>query len=325
MLCVSLPGLSLHAPYVGVNLYLSAPGADVLPPHTDPYDVFILQLWGSKTWTTCVPLMPSDLEEGVKLSDADRAELYEIRKHHPDGCTAHTEEAINTEGMECTRHTMGPGNALYMPKGVVHFAHTSPDQTAAHLTIALPMKGYTMGDLFHFLAEGAETELPEIQELVESGCNALQIALKNSMVNMPFSPKGLIWRMPLAALNLPPPCGDDFSCMLASPEVAERVRLELQQAVEQSEAVYHLADELEVAFASDCKLSEASMTFVERLRLANGVVTAALAGGEFRNRLQEFLSKRLRFVSHSALLAHERYSNARIASMGVYVLVERDA
>ena len=42
-------------------------------------------------------------------------------------------------------------------KGVVHVAHTSSDLTAGHLTISLPMRGYLLGDLFKFLADGTDT------------------------------------------------------------------------------------------------------------------------------------------------------------------------
>jgi len=38
-----------------IHLYASAPGAQVLPPHTDPYDVLVWQLTGTKHWRACVP------------------------------------------------------------------------------------------------------------------------------------------------------------------------------------------------------------------------------------------------------------------------------
>ena len=39
-----------------VHLYhATQPGSRALQPHTDPYDVLVLQLQGSKVWTTCVP------------------------------------------------------------------------------------------------------------------------------------------------------------------------------------------------------------------------------------------------------------------------------
>ena len=39
-----------------IHLYVSAPGAKVLDPHTDPYDVMVFQIQGTKNWTACVPV-----------------------------------------------------------------------------------------------------------------------------------------------------------------------------------------------------------------------------------------------------------------------------
>ena len=45
-----------------IHLYASAPGAQVLPPHTDPYDVLVWQLTGTKHWHTCLaPTLPVPL------------------------------------------------------------------------------------------------------------------------------------------------------------------------------------------------------------------------------------------------------------------------
>ena len=38
-----------------VHLYCSASGSQVLNPHTDPYDVLVWQLQGTKRWRACVP------------------------------------------------------------------------------------------------------------------------------------------------------------------------------------------------------------------------------------------------------------------------------
>jgi len=39
-----------------IHLYVSSPGAKVLEAHTDPYDVLVFQVKGSKNWTACVPV-----------------------------------------------------------------------------------------------------------------------------------------------------------------------------------------------------------------------------------------------------------------------------
>ena len=38
---------------VGINAYLSAPGAVALKPHTDGHDVAVLQLQGRTRWNVC--------------------------------------------------------------------------------------------------------------------------------------------------------------------------------------------------------------------------------------------------------------------------------
>ena len=102
----------LSAPFVGINLYLSKPDANVLPPHTDRYDVFVLQLWGKKTWNTCIPLEPSF------RSEADRAELHEVRQDREDGCTRYDKtELLSDSSMGCNEFEMSSGDTLYMPKG----------------------------------------------------------------------------------------------------------------------------------------------------------------------------------------------------------------
>lgn len=41
---------------VSLHMYVSAEGAQVLDPHTDPYDVMAFQISGTKNWTACVPV-----------------------------------------------------------------------------------------------------------------------------------------------------------------------------------------------------------------------------------------------------------------------------
>ena len=65
-----------------IHLYCSAPGAQVLPPHTDPYDVLVWQLTGSKSWRACVPreeLASRTFNVSSPLSDAQRCLLQELR------------------------------------------------------------------------------------------------------------------------------------------------------------------------------------------------------------------------------------------------------
>jgi hypothetical protein len=100
-------------PHVGMNLYLSQGDSNVLPPHTDMYDVFVAQIYGWKKWTTCVSKTP------VYFNEAIRAELYESQRGLANGCTNYEESNLKgDDGMHCEDFLMGPGDVLYMPKGV---------------------------------------------------------------------------------------------------------------------------------------------------------------------------------------------------------------
>ena len=50
-----------------IHMYVSAPGAKVLEPHTDPYDVMVFQIQGSKNWTACVPVEEVGLLVGYEM------------------------------------------------------------------------------------------------------------------------------------------------------------------------------------------------------------------------------------------------------------------
>ena len=95
------------APSVGMNLYLSRGDSNVLPPHTDRYDVFVIQIYGWKKWTTCVSKTP------VHFNEAIRAELYESQRGLTDGCTNYEESNLKGDnGMQCQDFLLGPGDVL---------------------------------------------------------------------------------------------------------------------------------------------------------------------------------------------------------------------
>ena len=108
-----------------IHLYCSAHGAEVLGPHTDPYDVLVWQLQGSKSWRACVPKEELGLRTfnvSEPLSDAQRCLLQELVRDNIRGCTSYTVDDQKT--LECEEFTMAPGDVIYMPKGVVHHALT---------------------------------------------------------------------------------------------------------------------------------------------------------------------------------------------------------
>ena len=108
-----------------LHLYVSAAGARVLKPHTDPYDVLVWQLVGKKEWRACVPreeIALASYGEGANLTDAQRCLLQELAKENIVGCTSYT--VNDTHSLVCEDFTMAPGDFLYMPKGVVRHAFT---------------------------------------------------------------------------------------------------------------------------------------------------------------------------------------------------------
>ena len=67
----------------------------MLPPHTDPYDVLVWQLTGSKSWRACVPreeLGSRTFNVSRPLSDAQRCLLQELVRDNIGGCTSYTVE-----------------------------------------------------------------------------------------------------------------------------------------------------------------------------------------------------------------------------------------
>ena len=131
---------------VGINAYFSAPEATALKPHTDPYDVLVIQLQGHKRWKVC--LAATDKTAAAdSMTESDAAEVLELKKHNPLGCTR-VEGALEDPELACKELVMGPGDVLYLPKGVVHTATTVNDTVSAHLTISLKRDGLRWGDLF---------------------------------------------------------------------------------------------------------------------------------------------------------------------------------
>ncbi len=118
-----------------IHLYCSAAGSRVLSPHTDPYDVLVWQLAGSKAWRACVPRDELGRAAGgmaagaagaagaaSRLSDSQRCLLQELARESIRGCTRYS--VNDTDSLRCDDFTMGAGDVLYMPKGVV--SHTAP-------------------------------------------------------------------------------------------------------------------------------------------------------------------------------------------------------
>ena len=96
-----------------MNLYYTPPGSAAYPPHYDTHDVFILQIFGEKTWRLH--------DSPVFLPFPE--ERDEARDRPPAGDPK-------------TRFRLVPGDVLYLPRGAVHSAeaHQLP---SLHLSLGL--------------------------------------------------------------------------------------------------------------------------------------------------------------------------------------------
>ena len=96
---------------VQTNVYLTPPEAQGFAPHWDTHDVFVLQISGTKQWSiydtkVSLPLRGQRFERGTPPGDlSDEFEL-------------------------------GPGSAVYLPRGLMHSAR-STGEASLHVTLGL--------------------------------------------------------------------------------------------------------------------------------------------------------------------------------------------
>ena len=96
---------------VQTNVYLTPPDAQGFAPHWDTHDVFVLQVSGTKRWSIYdtkvrLPLRGQRFEAGTPPGD------------------------VNDE------FELGPGSAVYLPRGLMHSAR-STGQASLHVTLGL--------------------------------------------------------------------------------------------------------------------------------------------------------------------------------------------
>lgn len=196
---------------VSFNLYLSAPDATALKPHTDPYDVLVVQLAGAKQWQIC-PAATS--RETVGMTESDAAEVLELQKHKPLGCNQ-VDDALSDADLQCRPQRMDVADVLYLPKGVVHTA-TAEDGMSAHLTISLGRDGLRWGDLFSAVCKHHADAGKQYR-----GCDSLQqLAMA--------VPAGVAWHRPF-----PVWLGD---AVVSTPEVWQHFALLKQQLEHEADA-----------------------------------------------------------------------------------------
>ena len=96
---------------VQTNVYLTPPDAQGFAPHWDTHDVFVVQVSGTKRWSIYdtkvrLPLRGQRFERGTPPGDV-------------------------TDEFE-----LGPGSAVYLPRGLMHSAR-STDEPSLHITLGL--------------------------------------------------------------------------------------------------------------------------------------------------------------------------------------------
>ena len=96
---------------VQTNVYLTPPEAQGFAPHWDTHDVFVLQISGTKRWSIY----------GTKVSLPLRGQRFE--RGTPPGDVSDEFE-------------LGPGSAVYLPRGLMHSAR-STGEASLHVTLGL--------------------------------------------------------------------------------------------------------------------------------------------------------------------------------------------
>lgn len=107
--------------HLQTNLYLTPPGEQGFRTHFDNHDVFVIQVQGKKDWRLY----------GVPLGLPFRGEHYQSSAHDVGDLRA--------------EFTLGAGDCLYVPRGMMHDASTAGDAASLHITVGLINK--TWADL----------------------------------------------------------------------------------------------------------------------------------------------------------------------------------
>ncbi|MER5333689.1 cupin domain-containing protein [Micromonospora sp. NPDC002717] len=100
-----------------VNAYLTPAGNQGFATHYDTHDVFVLQVDGRKHWRIHPPVLPDPLEKQAWGGRAD-------------------EVAATADGPPALDVVLGPGDALYLPRGWLHSAQAQ-ESSSLHLTVGV--------------------------------------------------------------------------------------------------------------------------------------------------------------------------------------------
>lgn len=118
-----------------LHLYMSAPNMAALKNHTDTTDIVVLQLDGEKEWLLCSE-KPTSSEPATLRSRKYEDTLFD---HKLGSCATYTEDEIDR--LDCSWEVLYPGDALFLPRRVLHSARAAPHTFSAHLTFAFQEEG----------------------------------------------------------------------------------------------------------------------------------------------------------------------------------------
>lgn len=136
--CRGLEKLFLHG--VQSNIYLTPPGAQGFRTHFDTHDVLVLQVEGQKRW---------------RVWDGERLPRPTRRTPWPGNLPPEGEPHLLT---------LAPGDALYIPRGVMHDAATEPGERSLHITLGLLEPSWAQA--LRSLVDAAELDDAELRESV---------------------------------------------------------------------------------------------------------------------------------------------------------------
>ncbi|MEQ4303530.1 cupin domain-containing protein [Plantactinospora sp. B6F1] len=134
-----------------VNAYLTPPGNQGFATHYDTHDVFVLQVDGHKHWQVHEPVLPDPLERQPWGGRAD-------------------EVAAVADGPPVLDVVLGPGDALYLPRGWLHSARAQ-DESSLHLTVGV--RAFTRYALVEALLELA-AEDPRLRATLPFGMDVAE-------------------------------------------------------------------------------------------------------------------------------------------------------
>jgi hypothetical protein len=139
--CRGLEKVFLHP--VQANIYLTPPGAQGFRVHFDTHDVLVMQVSGAKSWRVW---------DDIPFPLPSRATPW-ANKQSPAG----TPHAL----------TLNPGDALYLPRGVMHEAAAQTgDAPSLHITIGFLEA--SIADMLRELLEILEAENPALRASIPS-------------------------------------------------------------------------------------------------------------------------------------------------------------